>query len=160
MPLEAGLLTGFSLLMLALAARRLEWGERYPLYLVFLIVAGMANSLISHTLVIGGRLEFTWRPFPEWTLNNIVYDLWLMPVFTLLLVDAALKMGRKWEAVLFYPAFNTVLDYYVLQYTLLLSFKKWTLAHTAISSVLVFFIWFWFYHWLARYMRPVKGGTI
>ncbi len=155
MSLEAGILILFSLANLWLIIKYLDWRRNYPLYLAFFIFVGLVNNTISNVLINKGFLEFPWRIFPAWTLNNIVYDFFLLPAFTLLLVDIALNTRKFLGFMLFYSAFITVQDYLVSYYTALLVRREWPLFYTAISSALIFIIWLFFYQWLKKNIHPV-----
>lgn len=154
MSIEAGILMLLSLVMLLLIIRYLDWRNNYPLFLVFFILVGLVNHTISGVLINKGYLAFPWRIFPAWVPNNLDYDLFLLPAFTLLLIDIAVNTRKFWQFTLFYAAFITVQDYLISQYTTLLVRLEWPLVYTAISSALIFMVWLFVYQRLKRYIRP------
>lgn len=149
--LEAWLLIIFSILVLIFLLIILRWRTHYPVYVIFFISTGLFATWISHILVLRGYLQFPFRPFKDFTLNNIIYDLFLFPGFLLLIIEVALKMRKTWLAVIFFISFTTLQDYLVERYTMLLSYNKWTLIHTVSGSCIAFIICLLFYIWLEKY---------
>jgi hypothetical protein len=145
-------LTAFSV-FLAVFAVRLPWRKGYPVYLISLALTGFGAAFFNNTLVAAGYLEFPWRLLPEWTTSNVVYDFWLLPAVTLLLVDRAVLTGRTWLYAGIYLAAITVTDGLVIRHTELLVFRNWTLIHTAVGAAVMFAVTLVVYRWLWRYFR-------
>lgn len=142
------LLVLFSVLMVVALKSFLDWNALYPVYLLFIMMVGFMASLVSHILVIKGFLEFKWRLFSSLVLNNVVYDFFLLPSFSLLLVVWAQQTGYPWLFAILFSGFTTLQDYLIERYTDMLDFKRWTLVHSAIGSGIGFLLWYLFYSWL------------
>lgn len=131
---------------------RLPWSMRFPVYGLFIVLSGLANTWISHILVIKGYLSFPLRPFAGWTMSNVVYDWVVFPGLLLTVIDF---MERKklspWLISLLFALFVTVQDALVISYTNLLVFDKWKLSYTFVGSFLAFWLGYATYHWLLRY---------
>lgn len=138
---------------MAVLVARLPWRRGYPVYLLSLILAGLGVAWASTALVLAGFLEFPGRPLPGWTVSNVVYDFWLLPALTLLLVDRAALTGRTWLYAGIFVVVVTVIDFFVLRYTGMLIFKNWTLGHTAAGAAVLFAVMLGTYRWLWRHFR-------
>ena len=92
--MESWLLIIFSTLTLLCIVIFLKWRTYYPVYIIFFLVTGLTATWVSHILVLGGYMEFPWRLFKDFTLNNIVYDLYLFPGFLLLMIRLAIATRK------------------------------------------------------------------
>lgn len=150
---ELLILLFFAAVVLAVAYRRLHWVQRYPAYLLFITVAGLLDTWVSHGLVLAGYVTFPWRFLPGITLNNMLYDLLILPLFSLVIIEWALAEKRFWLPLLFYAGVITAQDWLAIHYTRLLAFEKWTLFHSAVSAAVFFAMLRQYFCWLCRHVR-------
>lgn len=140
------------IVLAALHIKLLDWPRCFPVYGQFMIMTGLLNHAITHSLVINQYLEFPWRFFPLWTYNNILYDLLLLPAFGLLLIEWSTIKGKRISFALFFSLFIVLKDYILAEYTDLLSLFKWTLAHSMIGALITFYFWSALYFWLKKHI--------
>lgn len=139
-----------SVVLIFLLFKYLNWERNRPVYISFLVISGLANNFLSTALVLGGYFEFPYRPFPSFTLSNIVYDFVLLPAFELLIIRWASDWKRPWTMMGIFVAWTVVQDHFISVYTSMLLMKKWTLIHSAISSALAFWGAYALISWLSR----------
>jgi len=147
---EGWLVLSTSILFLVIVVIRLNWRQKFPVYLMLLLLLGLTDTWISHMLVLQDYLEFPHRLFPDWTLNNVVYDLWVLPAFLLLLVDDVRERQRPWLTMTLAASGLTLQDYWIETYTNLLVLEKWTLWHTWFSTALYYWSAYWVYQFLNK----------
>lgn len=148
--LEIWILLLGSIIVLYCFIKYLDYKRNYILCILFVLITGLFNTWISHILVLTGYLEFPWRLFPHATLNNIIYDLIDLPLFLLLLFTFCTKKKRYVLCCLFFTGFVTIKDFLLIKYTSLLSFHKWTLIHTFISSIVIYVVYLELFMWLKK----------
>lgn len=148
MPVDLWIMIIFSVLIAIILFLFLDWKRSAPVYVLFMVIAGLLNTWVATTLVVKGYLEYPHRLFSSWTLTNVLFDLFLFPGFGLILIYLAAKRGGF---ILYWAIFTVwilVQDYIAIQYTDLLRFYQWTLWHTGISSAITFIVWWFLFHWL------------
>ncbi len=147
-------MTVSSFAILAALVLLLNWRKNTALYLVFVITAALFYTWMSHILVLGGFLEFSWRLFPAYTLNNILYDLIVFPGFTLLMIVLALrKRYGFWPGMVIFSAVIALQDYLAAQYSNMVIMKNWSALNTFIGCITLYTVWFIYYRWLDRHIK-------
>ncbi|RXT08008.1 CBO0543 family protein [Ammoniphilus sp. CFH 90114] len=151
--LEDFILISSAILVLIVIWRGLDWAQFARAYLLFFGVRAVLNTIISNFLVSLNYLEFPYRFLPHLTANNLIYDGFLLPGFTLLVLHYAIRLRMLWWGMGVYVVFLVVQDYFIMKHTELLVLHKWTLYHTAISGALNYGVNLFLFRWFIRWDR-------